>query len=242
METSKPNAFAILPANVRYDESLMPNAKLLYAEITALCHKEGYCWATNAYFASLYGVSIRAVQNWLKALKQNGYITYELSLGEDKEDTVRKIYLNMLNQSSPHEEKFIPPMKKSSPPHEEIFTLNNKRNITNNNICAADSKVVYPRKQFKKPTLSEVREYIKEKHYSVDAVKFYEYYEAGDWHDAKGKPVKNWKQRLVTWNGRQQNDSYSKPKETNTWVNPKPTDEALLEQVRQMCQKELNDG
>lgn len=31
-------------------------------------------------------------------------------------------------------------------------------------------------------------------------------------------------------------------KQANTWVNPKPTDEALLEQVRQMCQKELDDG
>ena len=151
---------------------------------------------------------------------------------------------NNIYAADNHEEKFIPPMKKSSPPHEEIFTLNNKRNITNNNICAADSKVVYPRKQFKKPTLSEVREYIKEKHYSVDAVKFYEYYEAGDWHDAKGKPVKNWKQRLVTWNGRQQNDSYSKPKETNTWVEPKPTDEDLLDEIRKQCDRELgvDDG
>ena len=32
----KPGYWAVLPARVRYDEELRPNAKLIYAEITAL--------------------------------------------------------------------------------------------------------------------------------------------------------------------------------------------------------------
>ena len=70
----KPSYYAVIPAHVRYDETLPPNAKLLYGEITALCNMEGFCWASNRYFAELYGVKIRAVQNWIDALRSAGHI------------------------------------------------------------------------------------------------------------------------------------------------------------------------
>lgn len=41
-EIRKPSYWAVLPACVRYDASLPPNAKLLYAEISALCDDVGY--------------------------------------------------------------------------------------------------------------------------------------------------------------------------------------------------------
>ncbi len=49
-------------------------------------------------------------------------------------------------------------------------------------------------------TLIEIEEYIKEKNLSVDAKQFFDYFEAGNWIDAKGNKVKNWKQKLLTWN------------------------------------------
>ena len=47
----KPNYYAIIPAEVRYNEKLTANSKLLFGEITALTNKTGVCWANNKYFA-----------------------------------------------------------------------------------------------------------------------------------------------------------------------------------------------
>lgn len=52
---------------------------------------------------------------------------------------------------------------------------------------------------FKKPTIEEVSTYIREKDLNVDANEFFEYFETGNWIDAKGNKVKNWKQKVLTW-------------------------------------------
>ena len=75
----KPNYYAVIPANVRYDKDLTANAKLLYGEISALCDKEGHCWATNSYFANLYGLSQISISRLIKTLKDKGYIEVKIS-------------------------------------------------------------------------------------------------------------------------------------------------------------------
>ena len=57
----QPGFWALIPASVRYDKELPPNAKLLYGEVTALSDKLGYCYAQNSYFSDLFGLSERSV-------------------------------------------------------------------------------------------------------------------------------------------------------------------------------------
>jgi response regulator of citrate/malate metabolism len=76
----KPSYYAIIPAEVRYSKKLTPNAKLLYAEITALCNMNGKCTASTEYFCRLYEVSRVSIQNWLKMLEDNNYINRTVNI------------------------------------------------------------------------------------------------------------------------------------------------------------------
>tara|TARA_R110001583_G_scaffold8915_1_gene42079 strand:- start:3999 stop:4622 length:624 start_codon:yes stop_codon:yes gene_type:complete len=85
----KPSYYAIIPAEVRYSD-LKPNAKLLYGEITALSSKEGYCFATNNYFAKLYNVTKNTVSLWVSQLHSSGFISVEL-IKKGEQITERRI-------------------------------------------------------------------------------------------------------------------------------------------------------
>lgn len=87
---SQPSYYAIIPADVRYCKALIPMARLLYSEITALCNKEGFCWATNSYFAELYEVAPTTISEWVGQLIKHGFIKVEIP---DK--VHRKIYLTL---------------------------------------------------------------------------------------------------------------------------------------------------
>lgn len=78
MSERQPSYWAVLPAKVRYDKNLRPNAKLLYAEITALAGAAGYCWATNEYLAQLFGISARTVSDLIGTLAKSGYVRVEV--------------------------------------------------------------------------------------------------------------------------------------------------------------------
>ena len=85
-----PTYYANIPANVRYS-NLKPNAKLLYGEITALSNKLGYCFASNSYFAELYGVSKNTVSRWISDLNKLGFISVQIERNSNNQITKRII-------------------------------------------------------------------------------------------------------------------------------------------------------
>jgi len=75
----------------------------------------------------------------------------------------------------------------------------------NGELITGNGELKEKKKQEKKraspfvpPTVAEVEEYCKDKGYTVNAKQFIEYYEVAHWHDAKGNPVKNWKQKIIS--------------------------------------------
>ena len=113
-----PTYYANIPANVRYS-NLKPNAKLLYGEITALSNKLGYCFASNSYFAELYGVSKNTVSRWIGDLNKLGFITVQIERNSNNQITKRIIGID----------------KKVDTPIDKKGKDNNTRiNTTSNNI------------------------------------------------------------------------------------------------------------
>ena len=86
----RPAYWAVIPASVRYDQDLPPNAKLLYGEITALSNANGYCSARNAYFADLFGLGEKSVSRLIAILAKGGYLRVEVIRNEKNEVVERR--------------------------------------------------------------------------------------------------------------------------------------------------------
>lgn len=87
-------AFLMIPQVVAQDKSLNGNEKLLYGHIFSLTKKEGYCWATNEYLASLVGVSKDCISRYITHIIKLGYLKRVVE--KDKKTgqiSCRKLYI-----------------------------------------------------------------------------------------------------------------------------------------------------
>lgn len=71
---NQPTYYTILPAEVRYNRNLNPSARLLYGDICLLAAKDGFCSATNEYFATVYDVDDKTISGWISELVKAGYV------------------------------------------------------------------------------------------------------------------------------------------------------------------------
>ena len=181
----KPNYYAIIPANVRYDTDLRANEKLLYGEITALSSKYGICTASNNYFARLYEVKPSAISKWIKDLKDKEYIEVEyIKNGKEIETRIiRIIGINKCDYLFTNEDRGYSQKDKE----------NNTRDINN-----TSKKEIYKERNFIKPTLEEVKEYCLERQNGINAEQFIDFYESKGWLVGKSK-MKDWKACIRTW-------------------------------------------
>ena len=86
--------YSIIPSRILYNKQLKANEKLLYAMITSLACKEGFCFATNNYFAEELGVHPKTVSSWISDLRDKNFIKVDLIRNENKQIIQRKIYIN----------------------------------------------------------------------------------------------------------------------------------------------------
>lgn len=94
MDAERPGYYAIIPADVRYDDRIPANAKLLYGEISALIGAEGFCYASNSYFMRIYGFSDPTITRLITQLEKAGYIKREMEKDNSGQVVRRKLYLS----------------------------------------------------------------------------------------------------------------------------------------------------
>ena len=93
-EENKISYYSVIPATVLFCEELKPNEKLLYAAITSLANKEGYCYASNSYLGKLFKATDHAASIWVNDLKRLGFVDVEILKDSKGNFLQRRIYPN----------------------------------------------------------------------------------------------------------------------------------------------------
>ena len=207
----KPNYYAIITADVRYNKDLTPNAKLLYSEITALCNMNGQCFASNKYFSELYGKSKTSISKWISQLVAFGYISVAYTYKEGTK-CINKRYITILQGGIKE--------KLNTPIEEKLKDNITSINTTSNNIYIKE-------KFINQVMISDYSEEIKQD--------FIDY-----WTEGKNKMryqkqptfdinlrLKRWSKNSVKWNTKKQGIS-KLDKQINEWQKAKE----LLEKIQ----------
>ena len=208
IQENKRNYYSIIPANVRYDNDLNANSKLLYGEITALCNEKGYCWCNNDYFSKLYNVSKTSISKWINLLIKKKYIKSELIYRENTKEIIGR-HLYILN--TPIEEKLNTPIEeKLNTPIEEKFKYNN---------TISNKEYIYINK---KETIDDLNKefeeiwklYPKKKGKSNSLKKYIEARKKGVEKETIKKGIENYKKEIEITN-----KNYKYIKDGSTWFN-----------------------
>ena len=181
---NKPNYYAIIPAEVRYAD-ITPNAKLLYAEITALLQMNGVCFASNKYFSDLYNKNKVTISRWISELSKKGFIKITFTYKDGSKEIANR-YIQICKEGINKDDK-------------EVVAKMLKSNNTsiNNNLTDSNKKAL-----FQKPTIDDVKNYCNLRNNNIDAEAFYDFYESKDWKIGKNK-MKDWKACVRTWERRE---------------------------------------
>lgn len=86
--------------------------------------------------------------------------------------------------------------------HMKIISKSYENHMENENEDENKDNNKIIKKKFTPPTIEEVDEFCKERDNGIDAEAFVAFYATNGWTQGKGKPIKNWKACVVTWEKR----------------------------------------
>ena len=115
-------------------DSVPPSGRIIYAEVCALAQKEGYCFASNKYFATVYHLTVQSASRLLNMLKKQGFL--EITYGTD-ERGYRKRYIK------PKREDGVTKMRRTTSQNCETLisvNVNNNKKRDKDKLSSYESK------------------------------------------------------------------------------------------------------
>ncbi len=178
-----------IPKIIWLDNRLNALDKVILTEIDSLDQGERGCYASNQHIADFCQCSVTKVSTSISKLIKLDYLYVQKYDGRQRE---------LKSRLSKFERQTFKNCKADS---QNLKESNTKNNTPNNTSSKSKKKAFIP------PTLEEVEKYCQERKNNVDPKKFYDYFNASDWIDGKGNPVRNWKQKIITWESYGRNDT-----------------------------------
>lgn len=213
-------------ANEWFLNPALKNELPLLLLISTLSAKLGYCFADNSYFAEHLRMDETTISKKLSKLQKLGLltITYEKRGCEVVKREIRlvKLCVNMHEMPTDDCSECQPTIGENA---NRTYNKINNNIINNNNISITRVKTRQAR-TFTPPTLEEWLEYARKNELKEDRLtSAYRAYEVAEWHDSYGKPIRNWKQKMLQVWCKDEN------KDPDAWLNmgPKSYEEAVAE-------------
>jgi len=178
------------------------DAYCLYSHLmfTARLQETNQVKATNQYLMNGLHWGKDRLQNAKKLLLSMGLI--EEVQGHKPDGTFGNRYIRIKTSTNPAPVASEPDSGENDRRAQPVNALTNNINALTKKKNKGDKKE--PKKEFIPPTEQEVKDYVSLRKLNVDPVLFYNFFTDGNWIDSRGHPVKNWKQKILTWNSHAQ--------------------------------------
>lgn len=141
-----------------------------------------------------------AIRSGLKELESNGYLTRTRVRGSD--GRISEVVWTICDKPQ-LENQSVDNQSLDNPNLGNQPQLNTYK--SNTDLSSTEQSNTYdigrkrPTPRFVPPTIEEVRAYCQERKNNVDPERFRDFYEANGWKQGRGKPIKDWKAAVRTW-------------------------------------------
>lgn len=200
------------------------SAKLLYIYLNLYADDEGFIGSTKKALimsgATIDDLKVLMAKNLIKEIEENNYTKVFLVTDFFNNNSEKIIYNKGFKETEFKQAKSkVKLVNKTYMLIEDYKQMLEDGIIKEIVVTELKKDKISTSKSFIKPTIEEIAEYCKERHNNIDPKRFYDWYEANNW-TVKGKPMKSWKNAVLTWESNSTNkQSYNNNTSKDIFMN-----------------------